>query len=80
MVIERVAEDPAREPAPESPESVSIVRRRSAAPMTSDVTIVVIALIATAFAVAVAVLLTELLPVLRARKRPKRNGDERRPA
>jgi hypothetical protein len=31
----------------------------------------------TAFAVALAVLLTELLPVLQARRRPKRNGDER---
>jgi hypothetical protein len=39
----------------------------------TDVIIVVIALIVTAFAVALAVLLTELLPVLRARKRPKRN-------
>jgi hypothetical protein len=35
-------------------------------------------LIVTAFAVALAVLLTEPLPVLRARKRPKRNGDEQR--
>jgi hypothetical protein len=35
-------------------------------------------LIVTAFAVALAVLLTELLPVLRARKRPNRNGDEQR--
>jgi hypothetical protein len=43
----------------------------------TDVIIVVIALIVTAFAVAQAVLLTELLPV-RARKRPKRNGDEQR--
>jgi hypothetical protein len=44
----------------------------------TDVIIVVIALIATAFAVARAVLLTELLPVLQARRRPKRNGDEQR--
>ena len=61
MAIERVAdallvED---EPAPGRPESVSIVRAHGvAAPMT-DVIIVVIALIATAFAVALAVLLTE---------------------
>jgi hypothetical protein len=34
--------------------------------------------IAIAFAVALAVFLTELLPVLQARKRPKRNGDEQR--
>jgi hypothetical protein len=44
----------------------------------TDVIIVVIALIATAFAVAVAVLLTEPLLVLRSRKRSKRNGDEQR--
>jgi hypothetical protein len=42
----------------------------------TDVIIVLIALIVTAFAVAV--LLTELLPVPRARRRPKRNGDEQR--
>ena len=40
--------------------------------------IIVIALIVNAFAVALAVLLTALLPVRRARKRPKRNGDEQR--
>jgi hypothetical protein len=80
VVIERVAEAMLveDEPAPGGVESVSIVRAQGvAAPMT-DVIIVVIALIVTAFAVTVAVLLTELLPVLLARKRPKRNGDEQR--
>jgi hypothetical protein len=43
--------------------------------MTSDVTIVVIALIVTAFAVALAVLLMKLVPVLRARKQAKRKDD-----
>jgi hypothetical protein len=67
VAIEHVAEDPAREPAPGRGESVSIAQARSAASMT-DVIIVVIAL-----TVALAV-----LPVLRARRRPKRNGDEQR--
>jgi hypothetical protein len=62
------------EPAPGRVESVSIAQARSAAAMT-DVIIVVIALIVTAFAVALAVLLTELLPVLRA---PQATQEERR--
>jgi hypothetical protein len=78
VVIERVAdallvED---EPTPGRVESVSIVRAHGVAAPITDVAIVVIALIATAFAIAVAV----LLPVLRARKRPKRNGDAQRQA
>jgi hypothetical protein len=48
--------------------------------MTSEVIIVVIALIANAFAVTLAVLLMKLVPVLRARKQAKRKDDGRRTA
>jgi hypothetical protein len=54
---------------------------RSAAPMTSDVIIVVIAPIATAFTITLAVVIIEMWPWFR--KRPdvaKENDDERRQA